>query len=225
MPQSNSVGSIRELVLGHFREDLVALDLQENRFSIIPDLPVARINAFIAAGGQHDPALATALQEHGLLEKALRIRDELSSYENEGLFETRWTTPATQHSWHNPLLLWRTALTLWHTGIILKTKGYAGVVSAIKNTSVRSRAAQRPDNLQRLMAHLNRAFIIDISSNKCLAYSLALCLLARRAGHNARLVVGVRTRPFASHAWVEINKEVVNDDPNLRRKLAVILDL
>ena len=112
-----------------------------------------------------------------------------------------------------------------YQGFTLKFKGYAGIVRTLKNTPRGSLTPLAPKNLQRLMAHLNRAFIVDFSSNKCLAYSLALCLMARRAGHDARLIVGVRTRPFASHAWVEHDREVLNDDPDLRRKLAVILEL
>lgn len=225
MPQGNSAGGASELAFGHFREDLIALDLQENRFSIIPDLPLARINAFLATRGQDDPILASALKEHGLLEKALLFRGELSTHANEGLFEARWTTPAAQVSRYEPILLQMSVITLWRAGITLKFGGYAGVVRSLKNTQLDSMATLAPANLQRLMAHLNRAFIADFSNNKCLAYSLALCLLARRAGHNARLIVGVRTRPFASHAWVEYGEEVVNDAPDLRRKLAVILEL
>lgn len=225
MAQGNFVGGIPELALSHFRHDLIALDLQENRFSIIPDLPLARMNAFLASRGQHDPVLASALQEHGLLEKALHIRGELSTHENEGLFETRWTTPTIRIPSYEPVLLWMSALTLWRAGFTLKFKGYAGIVRTLKNTPPGSLTPLAPKNLQRLMAHLNRAFIVDFSSNKCLAYSLALCLMARRAGHDARLIVGVRTRPFASHAWVEHDREVLNDDPDLRRKLAVILEL
>ncbi|WP_081954992.1 lasso peptide biosynthesis B2 protein [Achromobacter sp. RTa] len=225
MPQGNSARGIQELVLGHFREDLVALDLQENRFSIIPNLPLARINEFLANRGQHDSALAAALQEHGLLEKTIHIRGELGSHINEGLFETRWDTPFIEFSRAEPLLLWKAAHTLWRVGLTLKSKGYAGVIKLLQNTQPGPQTAHTASYLQRLMAHLNRVFILDFSNNKCLAYSLALCVLARRVGLDARLIIGVRTRPFSSHAWVEFNGAVVNDDPELRQKLAVILEL
>ncbi|MFY1779738.1 lasso peptide biosynthesis B2 protein [Escherichia coli] len=40
----------------------------------------------------------------------------------------------------------------------------------------------------------------------------------------ATLVIGVRTRPFYSHAWVEVNNTVISDDPDLRKKTSVILE-
>ena len=49
------------------------------------------------------------------------------------------------------------------------------------------------------------------AENKCLPRSLALARALRRAGGTARLVIGVRLRPFAAHAWVQDGTVVVND--------------
>ena len=45
----------------------------------------------------------------------------------------------------------------------------------------------------------------------CLQRSLATCLLCRAAGTWPDWVVGVRTRPFASHAWVEADGEAIDE--------------
>jgi hypothetical protein len=47
--------------------------------------------------------------------------------------------------------------------------------------------------------------------------SLALTLLMRVRGLPARLIVAVRPVPLMGHAWVEVDDEVVNDDPRVRR--------
>jgi hypothetical protein len=46
----------------------------------------------------------------------------------------------------------------------------------------------------------------------CLFDSLALTHFLLRAGHRAQIVFGVRTHPFAAHAWVEADQHIVNDE-------------
>ncbi|HEX8694288.1 MAG TPA: lasso peptide biosynthesis B2 protein [Longimicrobium sp.] len=47
----------------------------------------------------------------------------------------------------------------------------------------------------------------------CLEQSLALYVLLRRRGVPAELRLGVQPFPFAAHAWVELDGEPVNEDP------------
>lgn len=47
----------------------------------------------------------------------------------------------------------------------------------------------------------------------CLQRSSATTLLLRRHGIDAELVIGAKLLPFRSHAWVEVNGQVVNDRP------------
>jgi hypothetical protein len=47
----------------------------------------------------------------------------------------------------------------------------------------------------------------------CLQRSAAATLILRRFGWNAQLVIGAQVMPFKSHAWTEVNGQVVNDKP------------
>ena len=47
----------------------------------------------------------------------------------------------------------------------------------------------------------------------CLQRSAATTLLLRRHGFEAELVIGAMLLPFRSHAWVEVNGQVINDKP------------
>src|SRR3546814_17502012 len=42
-------------------------------------------------------------------------------------------------------------------------------------------------------------------TDRCLVQSLATCALLRRQGVPCRFAIGVRSRPFAAHAWVELD--------------------
>jgi hypothetical protein len=47
----------------------------------------------------------------------------------------------------------------------------------------------------------------------CLEQSLALYVLLRRRGVPAELKLGVQPFPFNAHAWVELDGEPLNEDP------------
>ena len=47
----------------------------------------------------------------------------------------------------------------------------------------------------------------------CLQRSAATTLLLRRHGYAAEMVFGAQLVPFKSHAWVEVDAQVVNDKP------------
>src|SRR5262245_28766462 len=49
----------------------------------------------------------------------------------------------------------------------------------------------------------------------CLQRSAAAVCLLRKHGIPAQLVIGVRQMPFKSHAWVEVEGRVVNDNVSI----------
>jgi hypothetical protein len=56
----------------------------------------------------------------------------------------------------------------------------------------------------------------------CLQRSVATTRLLRQHGIRAELVIGYRADPFMSHAWVEIDGQVVNDSPAYQQRLRVL---
>jgi hypothetical protein len=51
----------------------------------------------------------------------------------------------------------------------------------------------------------------------CVQRSLAIALLCRMRGCAAMVVLGARPRPFAAHAWVELNDTLVGEEPGKTR--------
>lgn len=64
---------------------------------------------------------------------------------------------------------------------------------------------------------LERAAAFYYKHPWCLQRSAALAYFLKASGAHATLVVGCRRIPFAAHAWVEIDGQVVNDDARVRR--------
>jgi hypothetical protein len=81
-----------------------------------------------------------------------------------------------------------------------------GTAAAIKNDGSELLAAWR----------LSRAVIKVLerlpSDSRCLFRSLTLLTMLQRRGIPHTLVIAVRPRPFAAHAWVEVGTEAVLPD-------------
>ena len=56
----------------------------------------------------------------------------------------------------------------------------------------------------------------------CLQRSMVATWLLRRQGIRAEMVIGYRPLPFESHAWVEVDGQIVNDRPQYQRAFRVL---
>jgi hypothetical protein len=56
----------------------------------------------------------------------------------------------------------------------------------------------------------------------CLQRSIVTARLLRVMGIQAEVVIGYRTHPFFSHAWVEVGGRVVNDSPGYQNQLQIL---
>jgi hypothetical protein len=77
-------------------------------------------------------------------------------------------------------------------------------------------ARVRPHDLGRvrgLARAVDRAAAFYFKRAWCLERSFVTVLLMRLRGWPAQLVLGAKRMPFGAHAWVELNRIVVNDDP------------
>lgn len=73
----------------------------------------------------------------------------------------------------------------------------------------------RDDCVQRLCRAIDLACALYFKRVLCLQRAAATTILLRRNGAKAELVIGAQLIPFRSHAWVEIDRAVVNDKPYL----------
>jgi hypothetical protein len=83
-------------------------------------------------------------------------------------------------------------------------------------------AAPAPLRARRLARAVDRAAAYYHKRAWCLERSLVTLLLMRLRRWPARLVLGAKRLPFGAHAWVEIEGEIVNDDPWVCRGYVVL---
>lgn len=73
-----------------------------------------------------------------------------------------------------------------------------------------------PASLDMLNRAIDLACVFYCKQVLCLQRSAATTLLLRRYGYAAEMIFGTQLVPFKSHAWVEVDCQVVNDKPYVR---------
>ena len=99
--------------------------------------------------------------------------------------------------------------------------GFARVHDWLKRRRPRSRRAlhSTPDDV---VWAVDEACVWYVKRVACLQRSVIATWLLRRDGLQAELVIGYRPLPFESHAWVEVDGQVVNDRPQYQKFFTVL---
>ena len=141
---------------------------------------------------------------------------------------------ATLHETHHQLVRTRDVPTrkrfvlraLWDLiflDLCVLRHGFRGVRDAVVSTPV---AAGPHESIDRriLIRSVHRASIYYIRQVHCLQRSAAVTRMLRRHGIAATLVVGTQVAPMRSHAWVEVDGEIVSDNKRDRLQHYGVLD-
>jgi hypothetical protein len=106
----------------------------------------------------------------------------------------------------------------------LRILGFRRIYAGVSNRNVVAAADSFADNglTERVIAAVARASSFYWHPIRCLQRSVATARLLHTFGAPAQLVIGYRTGPFLSHAWVEVGGQIVNDSPALGSRLMVL---
>jgi hypothetical protein len=83
----------------------------------------------------------------------------------------------------------------------------------VRRQRVRATAEVPAPSTAQLCRAVDYACVFYFKRILCLQRSAATTTLLRRYGRSAKMVTGAQMLPFKSHAWVEIQGQVVNDKP------------
>ena len=101
-----------------------------------------------------------------------------------------------------------------------------GTIQTIYKRVRLSHTELRPLGTQHLLDTLSRAMDIACAFYPrrvlCLQRSTALLFLLRQNGWNAKLIIGAQIIPFRSHAWVELDGNVVGEKSYMREMYQVL---
>jgi hypothetical protein len=102
---------------------------------------------------------------------------------------------------------------------VFRAAGFSRLHAWLRHRRVRS---ARPIATDDLVWAVDEACVWYFRRALCLQRSVVATWLLRRHGVAATLVIGCRSLPFESHAWVEVDGVVVNDRPQYPRMFTVL---
>jgi hypothetical protein len=104
---------------------------------------------------------------------------------------------------------------------LASTRGFGLVHVLVKRCPVaRSRPKER--TVDQVCRAVEEACVWYVKRAYCLQRSTVATWLLRRQGVCAELVIGYRPVPINSHAWVEVDGNVVNDRPQYQKFFRVL---
>lgn len=108
----------------------------------------------------------------------------------------------------NPLLVASALAFQMRTFVLLRYHGFASLVAG--NASRPERVRPRRSAAAIIAAH-RASNLLFSAHDRCLGKALALHAMLHAAGHEPRLILGVRDYPFGAHAWVELEGMAASD--------------
>jgi len=107
--------------------------------------------------------------------------------------------------------------------ILLATRGLAPSLSGVERAGRRSRMSRDAYAQMQIVANAFRGAARYATTRlHCLPHAIAVAQSLAARGAPGRLVIGVRTRPFGAHAWVQVGDQVVNDSVDTVREFTPI---
>ena len=102
-------------------------------------------------------------------------------------------------------------LALAAADVIIKLAGFNRLYRTVKQWPISKNGSNDREIIASICASVDRATTYYPRHALCLQRSAVATCLLRRQGVSAEMVIGCRKMPFHSHAWVEVDGEVVND--------------
>lgn len=105
---------------------------------------------------------------------------------------------------------------LVYIDLLMRLRSFKTLYKAIYRSRVHPMSEGTPPSCAEICRAIDLACVFYFKQVHCLQRSAATTLLLRRLGWDAQMIIGVQIVPFKSHAWVEIDRVVVNDKPYIR---------
>ncbi|EDS5484011.1 lasso peptide biosynthesis B2 protein [Salmonella enterica subsp. enterica] len=208
--------------LALYNKDLIVLDKGKDDFYVFNDV-ADQLNENSNPVGEAVSSFLNSLYPESQINQV--SFDTTSDY-----VEIRWLRPNIENKnkfMHVPYLPF-IYLLLYSVKSTVDNHGFTGAEILLNQARKNKRLNNRLLRLipeKTFIQSLNSCFVMFEIKNPCLIYSLMLAIYFSSRNKNSTLIVGVRTQPFFSHAWLEIDGEIFLEDTSLRNKLSVIMEI
>jgi hypothetical protein len=104
-------------------------------------------------------------------------------------------------------------MSLLYFDFVLHFRGLPRIHEVVRRQQICLFHGASPVPVRKLCRAVDLACVFYFKQVFCLQRSALATVLLRRHGWKAEMVIGAQVRPPKSHAWVEIDRLVVNDKP------------
>jgi hypothetical protein len=118
-------------------------------------------------------------------------------------------------------LVLKAYLKLIHFDLYLARGNFAALYDKVRNYPIGSEAPV-PGAIEKICSAIDMACIWYWKEVLCLQRSAATACLLKKYGVPAQMVIGAQQMPFRAHAWVEVDRRIVNDKPYTPEMYAVL---
>ncbi|QHP80219.1 lasso peptide biosynthesis B2 protein [Pectobacterium odoriferum] len=210
------------LRLAKHKNDIVILDIINDEFNIIEENDGGK-EIYNSASNYLDIINKTNLE---LVNNYLICERRCGDVHYTGFLEERWFMPSPDVRRLVDVDIIYSFFRLFQCINITEEKSFLGIICDLHKVRLESKKSDTElnfDIIDKYKTHLEIIFPFFRKKSNCLTYSYFLAKRLIHHGMAAVVVVGIRTQPFYSHAWVEIDGKVINDECDIRDKLTVIL--
>jgi hypothetical protein len=120
------------------------------------------------------------------------------------------------------LLVLQSYLLLINIDLRMRLRSVRAVHSLVQRQRTASTLRHPDADIAAVCHAMDIASVLYVKPVLCLQRSAATAILLRRYGWRAEMVIGAQIIPFRSHAWVEVNGQVVNDKPYMHEIYRVL---
>jgi hypothetical protein len=120
------------------------------------------------------------------------------------------------------MLMLQSYLVLGRIDLLIRFRTLESIHVLVRNRIVRQCSFDKTISVETICQSIDLACVYYLKPVMCLQRSAAQVLLLRRYGWQAEMVIGAQVIPFKSHAWVEVEGEVVNDKPYMHEIYSVL---
>jgi hypothetical protein len=114
-------------------------------------------------------------------------------------------------------------LALLNADLDLAVRGVQRVVATLAPVDYRATTVDETEEMRAVARNVQAAALYYRPGARCLPQAVAIARLLRRQGYPVTLVIAVRRFPFAAHAWVECDGQVLTDRQDVRLEFSAIL--
>ena len=200
---------------------LIFLDRPADRYFGLAD-PLERALAGMIDTGSADPDRTAALVERGILVECPGTDTLIAPIDRPALrYSLLSGSPVTT----SLATILPAASRQLASRLLIRIAGLDRALGRFERLSrvARATAPSELEHARRVAAHHQAAGMLAGAHERCLPNAHAIGCELARAGLAARLVFGVKLRPFEAHCWVELGDAVVNDRLDLVQTYTPIL--